>query len=141
MPEIAQTDAQIEACFDVMSELRPQVCRSEFPALVREMQSEGYRMAYIEHQGQVVAVAGYRIGTSFFLGRHLFVDDLVTSSARRGQGFGEALLEWLGQEAENAGCVFLDLESGTQRARAHKFYFRHGFVIDSYHFSRRLRDR
>jgi hypothetical protein len=51
---------------------------------------------------------------------------------------------WRGRNApprtSAAGRVFLDLESGTHRAGALKFYFTHGFAIDSFHFSRKLRD-
>lgn len=140
MPRVAETDEEIAACFDVMAELRPQLRRDAFVPLVRQMASEGYRLAYLRDGTEVVAVAGYRISTNFFLGRHLYLDDLVTSSHRRSAGHGEALIRWLMQEARDNDCEVIDLESGTQRSRAHRFYFRHGFAIDSYHFSRRLDD-
>lgn len=140
MPKIATTDQEIELCFDVMSELRPHLVRSEFLSQVRHMQSEGYRMAYVEEQRAVVAVAGYRISTNFYMGRHLYVDDLVTSDLARSKGHGARLIEWLRAEAVNSGCRFLDLDSGTHRGRAHKFYFQHGFVISSYHFREQLAD-
>jgi ribosomal protein S18 acetylase RimI-like enzyme len=137
---IAETDAEIERCYDVMAELRPHVGRSEFLGLVRRMESEGYRLAYREHEGDVVAVAGYRVVANLHLGRHLYVEDLVTSSQARSQGHGAALLEWLRARAREAGCRYLDLDSGTQRDQAHKFYFRHGLTIVSYHFSQALQD-
>ncbi len=138
MPEIAETDEEIESCFDVMSELRGHLKRSEFVSLVRNMESEGYRMAYVQEAGQVVAVAGYRISTNFYMGKHLYVDDLVTAGRARSRGYGEELVEWLRVQARAAGCQFFDLDSGVQRRRAHKFYFKHGFSIASYHFSERL---
>lgn len=140
MPEIAETDEEIESCFDVMSELRGHLKRSEFVSLVRNMESEGYRMAYVQEAGQVVAVAGYRISTNFYMGKHLYVDDLVTAGHARSKGYGEELLEWLRAQARAAGCKFLDLDSGVQRGRAHKFYFENGFTIASYHFRESLGD-
>jgi len=138
MPRIAETDKEIENCFEVMSQLRPHLKQAEFLPLVRQMETEGYRIAYIEQNGMVVAVAGYRISTNFHLGKHLYVNDLVTSSSLRSMGYGEELIKWLRVEAKSAGCRFLDLDSGTQRDRAHKFYFRHGFTIASFHFSEGL---
>lgn len=49
---------------------------------------------------------------------------------------GPALLANLAQRAAAAGCRILDLDSGTQRADAHRFYMREGFVITSFHFAR-----
>ena len=138
MPQIAQTDAEIARCYAVMAELRPHVKASEFVALVREMQALAYQLAYIEHEGEVVAVAGYRITRNLHMGRHLYVDDLVVRSDVRSQGHGERFIAWLREQAVAAGCRFFDLDSGTHRGRAHRFYFAHGFTIASYHFSEQL---
>ena len=135
---VAQSEDEVGRCFDVMSELRPHLDRAGFVPLVRAMQAEGYRLAFAEAQGRVVAVAGYRIFTNLWHGRHLYVDDLVTASEARSRGHGEALLAWLQAQAQSEGCRFIDLDSGTQRARAHKFYFTQGYGILGFHFGREL---
>lgn len=140
MPKDAITDAEIENCFDVMSELRTHLKREEFLATVQLMQTEGFRLAYIEENSDVVAVAGYRIYTNLFLGKNLYVDDLVTSANVRSKGYGEVLIDWLRDKARDEGCRAYHLDSGTQRGRAHKFYFDQGFTITSYHFSEQLID-
>jgi len=140
VPKDATSDAEIEDCFDVMSELRTHLKREEFLETIRLMESEGFRLAYIEDNGDVVAVAGYRIYTNLFLGKNLYVDDLVTYASVRSKGYGEALIQWLRDKARDAGCRSYHLDSGTQRGRAHKFYFEQGFTITSYHFSEQLTD-
>jgi GNAT superfamily N-acetyltransferase len=138
IPRIALSDEQIARCFDVMSELRPHLQREVFVDLVRQMETQAYRLAYLEHEGRVVAVAGYRITTNLHLGRHLFLDDLVVAADARSRGHGTTFIHWLREQALAAGCHFLDLVSGTQRGGAHRFYFAHGFTIASYHFSAEL---
>ncbi|UVW35257.1 GNAT family N-acetyltransferase [SAR92 clade bacterium H455] len=138
MPQRAQTDAEIEACFDVMAELRPHLKKSQFLSTVRNMESEGFRLMYIATDNKVVAAAGYRICSNLFMGKHLYVDDLVTANANRSSGYGKRMIEWLRDEAERSSCKFLHLDSGTHRGRAHKFYFQEGFTIASYHFSQEL---
>ena len=138
MPRQAITDEEIEKCFDVMQGLRPHLLRNEFLATVRHMETQGFRLAFIEEQGRVVATAGYRIYTNLFMGRHMYVDDLVTSETVRSNGYGAQMVKWLREEAIKAGCKVLHLDSGTHRGEAHKFYFRQGFKIASYHFSERL---
>ena len=138
MPQRAQTDAEIEACFDVMAELRPHLKKSQFLSTVRNMESEGFRLMYIATDNKVVAAAGYRICSNLFMGKHLYVDDLVTANANRSSGYGKRMIEWLRDEAKRSNCKFLHLDSGTHRGRAHKFYFQEGFTIASYHFSEEL---
>jgi GNAT superfamily N-acetyltransferase len=138
MPKIALTDQEIENCFDVMVELRMHLKREEFLSTVRHMESEGYKLAYIEHEGKIVAAAGYRIRTNLFMGKNLYVDDLITLADARSQGHGEQLVSWLRDEARKENCNFYHLDSGTQRGEAHRFYFRQGFTIASYHFSQKL---
>ncbi len=140
MPIDAKTDAEIQKCFDVMAELRTHLKRDDFLDTVRHMESEGYRLAYIEDDQGLVAVAGYRIYTNLFFGKNLYVDDLVISASARSKGYGEQMINWLRDKARNAGCRSYHLDSGTARGQAHKFYFNQGFMISSYHFSEQLID-
>ena len=87
---------------------------------------------------EVVAVAGYRIMTTLFMGRNLYVDDLVTSDKSRSKGYGKVLIGWLRDLAKASDCTHLHLDSGTQRHRAHRFYLREGLDIASFHFSEKL---
>ena len=138
MPEHADSDAEIAACYDVMAELRPHIAREEFLPLIRRMQADGFRLACIRAEGRVVAVAGYRFSTNLFYGDNLYVDDLVTAEAERSKGYGKELLAWLRALAVEKGCRAFHLDSGVQRKRAHEFYLREGLELSSYHFSVRL---
>jgi GNAT superfamily N-acetyltransferase len=139
-PQHAVTDEEIAGCFDVMAELRPQLQRESFVPLVRSMEPDGFRLAFIRDGGRVVAVAGYRISTNLFYGRHLYVDDLVTSDAERSKGHGRVLLAWLRALAVEQECAAFHLDSGVQRKRAHAFYLREGLALSGHHFDVRLRD-
>ncbi|MDP3073534.1 MAG: GNAT family N-acetyltransferase [Opitutaceae bacterium] len=57
------------------------------------------------------------------LGENLYVDDLVTDESGRSRGYGRALLGWLYAEAQAHGCDNFELDSGVQRAEAHRFIF------------------
>jgi|TARA_B110000879_G_scaffold181627_1_gene239099 GNAT superfamily N-acetyltransferase len=138
MPQHAKTDAEIEACFDVMAELRPHLTKQDFLVTLRKMESEGYRLIYIAQDNKVVATAGYRIYSNLFMGKHLYVDDLFTASTERSSGYGKRMIDWLRNKAKASDCSFLHLDSGTHRGRAHKFYFDEGFTIASFHFSQRV---
>ena len=133
--QIATTPKEIARCFPVMSQLRPLLIEEEFFARIQTQQAEGYQLAFLEQENGVASVAGFRIQTMLSSGKTFYVDDLVTDSAVRSQGHGEAMLQWLVGLAREAGCHTFSLDSGTQRQDAHAFYLRQRLRITSFHFS------
>jgi GNAT superfamily N-acetyltransferase len=133
--QIATTPTEINRCFAVMSLLRPLLVPGEFVERVQAQQAEGYQLASLEHEGVIVSVAGFRFQNMLSSGKTLYVDDLVTDSAARSQGHGEAMLQWLITLAKEAGCNTFSLDSGTQRQDAHAFYLRQRMRITSFHFA------
>ena len=136
--KLAQTDAEKLACFPVLKELRTHLEEAEFSPQLRRLETQDYQLAYVENEGQVVAVAGFWISEAFAYGKYMHVYDLVTSSAARSKGYSKALMDYLKDLAREAGCAQLHLDSGVQRFRAHKFYLREGFIISSHHFQQVL---
>ena len=118
-----------------MHHLRPHLVAEEFVPRVRRMHGNGFHLAFLEEDGIVRAVAGYRYLDMLFAGMTLYVDDLVTDPEHRSTGHGAALLIWLKEQAKQHGCEKLTLDSGVQREAAHRFYFRERMTIVGYHFS------
>src|ERR1700752_4740504 len=105
--QIASTDSEIDACYPVMCELRPHLERAAFVGIVRDLQKDGYALAYLTAPEGVVSVAGFRVMRTLFCDRFLYVDDLVTASGARSKGYGRVLLEWLKNRARQEGCAQL----------------------------------
>lgn len=138
---VATADKDISACFPVMRELRPHLAESEFVDRVRRQEVTGYRLALIQVDQSVVAVAGFRLAENLAWGRFLYVDDLVTLPDHRSHGYGAQLLDWLRKHAAGQGCAELHLDSGTQRTEAHRFYEREGMSATSLHFAEKISPR
>jgi GNAT superfamily N-acetyltransferase len=83
-------------------------------------------------------VAGFRIIENLVSGKMLYVDDLVTLEEHRSQGYGKAIFDWLVQYARQEGCGYLELDSGVQRFRAHRFYLTNRMIISAHHFRLKL---
>ena len=137
---VAQMDEELLRCFPVMVELRPHLKREEFVERVRRQECEGgYRVAFVEDDGEVRCVAGYRLSEGLMWGKFLYVDDLVTAARDRSRGFGEQLMAWLMEQARQAGCDEFHLDSGVQRFGAHRFYLARRMDITAHHFALKLR--
>lgn len=138
---LAESDAEIAACFAVMRQLRPHLKdEREFVERVRRQQQRGYLLAFVDHDGQAVCVAGFRLLDSLGCGRFVYVDDLVTDETVRSKGHGEAMLNWLIDYARRENCDEFHLDSGVHRFGAHRFYLGHRMDITAHHFGLRLRD-
>ena len=132
----ATTDDEVQRCWPVLRQLRPDLTADALVPAVRRMEPHGFRIAFAEDDAGVVrAVAGYRITEMLRTGLMLEIDDLVTDADARSGGYGRALFEWVLEEARAAGCSVVELDSGVQRHRAHRFYFRQGMYVLGYHFS------
>ncbi|UTH74017.1 GNAT family N-acetyltransferase [Chromobacterium sp. IIBBL 290-4] len=140
MIQLASQDQEIENCFAVMRQLRPHLQAESFVATVRAMMAEGFQLAYLQDQGAVACVAGFRIQRSLVAGKNLYVDDLATDETLRSSGHGAAMMAWLRQLAKDKGCSEIHLDSGVQRHRAHRFYLNRNMDIVAYHFSELLSD-
>src|SRR6266705_2583216 len=111
----------------------------EYEAKMKRVFAGGARMCVAADGADVAGMAVYRMYENTFYGKQLYVDDLVTDEARRSSGVGRTLLGYLEQKARAAGFDSLTLDSGTQRLQAHKFYFREGMAVTSFHFMKKLK--
>jgi hypothetical protein len=83
----AETDDQIDATFEVMQQLRPHLERTEYVPLIRRlMASDGLKILALFEEGEVRAVAAYRVMNMLYCGSLIYIDDLVSDERVRSRG-------------------------------------------------------
>ena len=132
--KIASSEAELRKISPVLLQLRNQYDEDSLLSQIRLQQAEGYQIAYVEKDGEVLCVAGFVMCNKLAWQKHIYVDDLVTGAAVRSTGAGKFIMDWLKNHAREHGCKQLHLDSGVQRFAAHKFYLREGFELNSHHF-------
>lgn len=134
-----ETDKDIQACFDVLSQLRTEIKEENFLSTVRKQYNRGYQLTSVKSDdGAVVAVAGFHFQENLAWGKHLYIEDLVTDENKRSNGVGHMLLNWLLETARENSCKQLHLDSGIQKKGAHRFYEREGMIFASHHYASKL---
>ncbi len=129
----------VHEALPVLAQLRTHLTPESLAEIYAEGHPQGLRFtAAYDRDGNCLAVAGWRIVATTVSTRKLYVDDLVTAGAHRGQGVGAALLDELSARAREAGCSLIDLDSALHRQDAHRFYIREGMPIVSFHFAKAL---
>ena len=129
----------VDDLLPVLRELRPHLTAELFGEIYAEGYGQGLRFsaAYGE-DGVCVGAAGWRIVATTVAVRKLYVDDLVTAESARSRGVGHALLAHVEGIARGAGCTSLNLDSGTHRTDAHRFYFRERMAVTAFNFDKKL---
>ncbi|HVE57443.1 MAG TPA: GNAT family N-acetyltransferase [Pyrinomonadaceae bacterium] len=141
MIAIAGTDSEIEDCYAVMAELRPQISFDDFlPRVKRLSAATGFRLVYLKDaEEEVKAVGGFRISEWLAGGKYLEIEDLATKEGARSKGYGGEIFDWLVEFAVRAHCDQLRLVSHVKRFAAHRFYLRKGMIIEAHYFSMPLK--
>ena len=127
-------EPELRAAWPLVSQLRPEFDEDGFVSQMLRQIGDGCRATVLfDDAGQPRAFACWRVLEMLAVGRHIYVDDLVTDAAARSRGYGKAMLDWLKAEAVRLGCSRLQLDSGTHRRDAHAFYLREGLRIEAFH--------
>jgi len=124
----------------VHRQLRPHLPAGDVERM-KEVFAGGAEMAAAVINGEVAGLTVFRVLEKTHSGRDLYCDDLVTDETRRSTGVGHALMQYMEGVCRERDCDTFSLDSGTQRQQAHKFYFREGMTVTSFHFDKKLSAR
>ena len=138
----ARDPEQIRMCYKIMRQLRPHLTgKVAFVEQVQRQLAEGYHLAYLQEGEELKALAGFRFLEFLAWGKVLYIDDLITDTETRKNGHGGKLLKWVIEQAKEAKCDQVHLDSGPQRHDAHRLYLNHGFKIIGHHFALDFKDQ
>lgn len=129
----------LDRCFPIMKELRPHLTIESFFAIYDQAHSsDGYEIVGAEIDGKILAVMGYRFLSDYVRGKHVYIDDLVSTESARSQGLGAELLKFAEEIAQNNNCAALRLCTGIENERGAKFYDRNGWTKRAYAYTKKI---
>lgn len=136
---VAKNDRDLRRCYPVMKELRKDLSLEDYMEICKTAhEADNYQIIAIEGDNRVLAVMGYRILHDFVHGKHLYVDDLVSTESHRSQGLGAKLLSYAEQVAKELGCKGLRLCTGIENEQGKRFYERHGWNLRAVAFKKKI---
>ncbi len=143
MEELSFTKADgpndLERFYPVMKELRKELSYQDFLNLYEQAhKADGYEVVGYEINGKVVAVMGYRVLHDLVHGKHLYIDDLVSTESHRSKGLGAKLLAHAETLAKEYSCKGLRLCTGIENESGKKFYERNGWNLRAVAYKKKL---
>lgn len=135
----ANSPQDLERFYPVMKELRKDLSYQDFLHLYQKAhEADSYEVLGFESQGKIVAVMGYRILYDLVHGKHLYIDDLVSTETQRSKGLGAKFLAHAEQLAKDFSCKGLRLCTGIENESGKKFYERHGWSLRAVAYKKKL---
>lgn len=131
--------AEMLAQHPLILQLNPGMPLQRYQELLEHMLPNGYRMvAAFNSKGDCAGLSGFWINAKLYSGKYLEPDNFVVDAAHRSAGVGKLLSDWMLQEAQRHHCDTVMLDAYVSNAGAHRFYFREGFHVKSFHFFKSL---
>ena len=135
----AKNRSDLESFFPVMKELRPHLTLESYLEIYEEAhRQDGYEIVALKEGHQVLALMGYRFLSDFVRGRHLYIDDLVSSESFRSKGLGAELLKHAEVIASLKDCKVLRLCTGTENNRGVQFYEKNGWLRRAFAYNKKI---
>ncbi|MCJ8163856.1 GNAT family N-acetyltransferase [Pontibacter sp. E15-1] len=127
------------AQYRLVQQLNPSMPKERYKELLQQMLPSGYRMVgAFNEAGACVGLSGFWVGTKLYSGKYLEPDNFVVDAAYRSAGVGKLLSDWMLEEAQRLHCDTVMLDAYVTNGPAHRFYFREGFHVKSFHFFKSL---
>jgi GNAT superfamily N-acetyltransferase len=133
------TQSDFEAIYPLIVQLNKDMTVAVFRERLSAMREKGYRCIAACEGEKILGIAGFWVGTKFWCGKYIDMDNVVVDEAARGRNIGEALVQWVLAEGRRLGCDLAGLDCYVTHHGAHRFYFRQGYRILGYHFAQELK--
>jgi len=119
---------------DLVRELTPDVSAQDYQKMLHEMVPHNYLQVAVYDKGKMIAVSGYWLATKIYCGKYLEIDNFVVDKEYRSKQIGKMLVDWMEDEAKKQGCRTVLLDAYVENFKAHRFYYRQGFIARGFHY-------
>lgn len=120
--------------FALLNEFYPSLTYEDYSRELDTMIPHNYAQVAIYDNGECLGLTGYWIGSKLWCGKYLELDNVVISSKERSKGIGKKIFDYMKEKAISENCTMMALDSYTDNFKAHKFFYREGFVPRGFHF-------
>jgi GNAT superfamily N-acetyltransferase len=133
-----KTIADFAPAYRLINQTNPSLSKAEFGKRLKKMLSHGYRCIAAVENGEYIGVCGFWEGTRFWCGDFIDLDNVVVDEKVRNKGIGKKMVQWVENLAKKNGCTQTGLDCYVTYNDAHRFYFREGYIIRGYHFTKTI---
>ncbi len=125
---------EMKDSIDLIRELTPDLAEPDYHKMLADMVPHNYFQVGVYEGDKLIAVSGYWIATKIYCGKYLEIDNFVVATEYRSKQVGKMLVDWMLEEAKIQGCKASLLDAYVENFKAHKFYYKQGFIARGFHY-------
>lgn len=128
------TVEQMLPYWQLITQLTATLTQENYKQYLTEMVPHNYYQVVAYHGETCAGISGYWMATKLYSGKYLEIDNFVVDSNYRNAGVGKQMVDWLETEARANDCRIMMLDAYVENFKAHRFYYREGFIARGYHY-------
>jgi GNAT superfamily N-acetyltransferase len=133
-----KTKQDWQSMYPLIKQHNKTMTRKTYDALLPEMLARGYRCIGAYQGEKLVGVMGFWVGVRFWCKKYIDIDNVVVDKSLRSKGIGSKMMAWVEAEGRRQKCDMSMLDCYVSYHASHRFYFREGYCILGYHFTKNL---
>lgn len=124
--------------FDMVHHLGYPESIEDYKNLLIPMLDRSYKQIFYYEEDKVLGLAGFWVNTKLFSGKYIDVDNVVVHPDHRSRNIGKHLMDWIENYGKSNDVKMIVLDAFSGAKKAHKFYFKEGYEIKGFHFTKDL---
>jgi GNAT superfamily N-acetyltransferase len=120
--------------WQLITQLTASLTQENYKQYLTQMVPHNYYQVVAYDGETCVGISGYWIATKLYSGKYLEIDNFVVDGNYRNAGIGKQMVDWLENEARANDCKIMMLDAYVENFKAHRFYYREGFIARGYHY-------
>ncbi len=127
------------ATYPLVKQMNPELEEAAFRHIQDEMILEGYQcVGAFDQDNNLCGMCGFWVTHRFYCGKSIRIENIVVCQSMRNKGIGEALMQWVNDEAKRIECCAVVLDAYVENKRSHDFYLKQDLSIVGLHFMKVL---
>src|SRR6056297_897294 len=106
---------------------------------IKRLKNKKVELFILKKENNIIGFGSLIYHNDFMHGKTGFIGEIIIEEKQRNKGYGSKLLKNLIKKAKEKDCKYIDLDSAIYRRNAHRFYKKHGFEKDAYHFIKKIK--
>lgn len=131
---ILHSKSEMLSTYEVLKEFYPSLTFEQYQNELDIMIPHNYSQVAVFENDDCIGLTGYWIGSKLWCGKYLELDNVVVSTKSRSNGVGKIIFDHIQEIAIKENCTMMALDSYTDNFKAHKFFYREGFIPRGFHF-------